>query len=169
VRLGAPVRTVRRSVDFAYARAYFGLMLRMQGRYLEALAEFKHANEPNLENTQLRSRFGYSLVRQTKQMIELDPKLPAILIGQDKPPNPAESLVLAQMCYDKKVHGASSRLWAEAFQARSSLTTCVPRTATTPPAPRPLPDREKGRTTRHLTTRLKRDGASRRLNGSRPT
>ena len=34
------------------------------------------------------------------------------------PPNRS---ALAQMCYDKKLHGASARFWAEAFQAQPKL------------------------------------------------
>ena len=54
-------------------------------------------------------------------MVELDRKLPAILSGKAKPADAAESLALAQICYDKKLHGASARLWAEAFQAQPKL------------------------------------------------
>ncbi len=54
-------------------------------------------------------------------MVELDRKLPTVIGGHDKPADAAESLVLAQMCYDKKFHGASARLWAEAFQAQPNL------------------------------------------------
>ena len=54
-------------------------------------------------------------------MVELERKLPTVIGGHDKPADAAESLVLARMCYDKKFHGASARLWAEAFQAQPKL------------------------------------------------
>ena len=43
------------------------------------------------------------------------------LSGREKPADAAESLTLAQMCYDKKLHAASARFWAEAFQAQPNL------------------------------------------------
>ena len=54
-------------------------------------------------------------------MVELDRKLPAILAGKAKPSDAAETLGFAQLCYDKKLHGASARLWSEAFQAQPKL------------------------------------------------
>ena len=48
-------------------------------------------------------------------------ELPAILAGQARPADAAESLGFAQLCYDKKLHGASARFWAEAFQSQPKL------------------------------------------------
>ena len=61
-------------------------------------------------------------VREAERKVELDRKLSAILGGREKKPSEAnESLTLAQMCYDKKLHAASARFWAEAFEARMNL------------------------------------------------
>ena len=54
-------------------------------------------------------------------MVELDRKLPAILTGTPSRADAAESLGFAQLCYVKKLHGASARFWSEAFQARPNL------------------------------------------------
>jgi serine/threonine-protein kinase len=55
-------------------------------------------------------------------MLDLDRKLPAVLAGNLKPADAAETLAFAQLCYDKSLDGSSARLWAEAFQAQPKLT-----------------------------------------------
>ena len=47
--------------------------------------------------------------------------LPSILAGRARPSDAAETLAFAQLCYDKKLHAASARLWSEAFQSQPKL------------------------------------------------
>ena len=62
-----------------------------------------------------------SRLRETERLVELDHKLSAILGGQARPADGAEMLDFAQLCHDKNLHGASARLWAEAFRTQPKL------------------------------------------------
>ena len=138
--------------------------------FVEALAELKRGHELGTKNPNWHYPSA-EWVRETERLVELDRKLPAILGGQDKPADAAESLTLAQLCYDKKLHGASARLWAEAFQAQPKLAEDMQ-------VPEPLQRRLRRGTGRlgpgqgRPTARRsepKPAGGSRRLTGSRPT
>jgi hypothetical protein len=48
-------------------------------------------------------------------------RLPAVLAGKAKPSDTAETLGFAELCYEKKLHAISARLWAEALQAQPKL------------------------------------------------
>ena len=96
------------------------MALRRSGRFEESLAEMKRSGELG------GSTAGYRVlikvgVRQAERLVELDRKLPTILSGQAKPSDAAEILILAQLCYDKKLHGASAHFWSEAFQAQPKV------------------------------------------------
>ena len=56
-----------------------------------------------------------------ERLVGLDAKLPAILSGQAKPSEVLETLGVAQLCYQKKLHGASARFWTEACFAQPKL------------------------------------------------
>ncbi|MFI5460714.1 MAG: tetratricopeptide repeat protein [Isosphaerales bacterium] len=111
---------VRLKLDYAEAHCNLGHALRQQGHYAEALAELTEGHELGSKNPNWRYPSA-QWVRATARLVELDRKLPAILSGQAKPADAAEWLPLAQMCYYKKLHGASARLWAGAFQAQPKL------------------------------------------------
>jgi eukaryotic-like serine/threonine-protein kinase len=102
------------------ARLILGFALRQQGRFIDALAEFKSGHElgSKIPGWQHPSA---EWVRNAERLVELDCKLPAILRGQDKPAGAAELLAFAQMCYYKKIYDVSARLWSEAFQAQPKL------------------------------------------------
>jgi len=106
--------------DYAKAFCNLGHALRQQGCFVEALAEFKRGHEIGSKDPNWRVPSAV-WVRETERLVELDRKLPAILAGQVKPADAAEMLGFAQLCYEKKLHGASARLWAEAFQAQPKL------------------------------------------------
>jgi serine/threonine-protein kinase len=48
-------------------------------------------------------------------------RLPAVLKGEDRPKAADEGLTLAQMCYEKALHAAAARLWADALSAEPKL------------------------------------------------
>jgi serine/threonine-protein kinase len=56
-------------------------------------------------------------------MATLEGKLPALLKGEFKPRDTAERLGLAGVCAAKKLHHASTRLYADAFAADPLLAT----------------------------------------------
>jgi len=97
-----------------------GRVFRQQGRFVDALAEVKRGHElgskkPNWHNP------SAEWVREAERLVELDRKLPAILAGKTSPLDALETMGFAWLCYYKMLHGASARLWAEAFQAQPKL------------------------------------------------
>jgi hypothetical protein len=48
-------------------------------------------------------------------------RLPAVLAGEFKPRDALESLAFAELCYEKKLHGTASRLWADALESQPKL------------------------------------------------
>jgi hypothetical protein len=50
-------------------------------------------------------------------MLALDSRLPAVLKGDDKPKEFAEGLAFGQLCFDKTIHAAATRLSADALAA----------------------------------------------------
>jgi serine/threonine-protein kinase len=111
---------LRLKSDFAEAHCNLGDALRRQGRFAEALDEYKRGHELGSKNPSWRYPSA-EWVRQAERLIALDCKLPAIFAAKAKPSDATESLELAQLCYDKKLHGTSARLSSEAFQAQPKL------------------------------------------------
>ena len=97
-----------------------GHALRRQGQFADALAELKQGHELGSKISGWRYPSA-DWVRQAEQLVALDRKLPAILTGKARPSDAAESLGMAEICYIKRLHGASARLWSEAFQAQPKL------------------------------------------------
>jgi len=112
---------IRLKPDYAEAHCNLGHVFRQQGRLVEALAEVKRGHELGSKNPNWHYPSA-EWVRGIERMVKLDRKLPAILAGKAGPSDALESLGFAQLCYDKKLHGASARFWAEALQAQPKLT-----------------------------------------------
>ncbi len=111
---------LRLKPDFAEAHANLGRALRSLGEFAEAIVEFRNARD--LAKTDAaRARQAEQELIATEQQAVIAARLPAVLSGKLKSANAAESLAFAQLCYDKKLHGSSARLWAEAFQAEPKV------------------------------------------------
>jgi hypothetical protein len=95
-------------------------LLRRQGHYAEALAEFRTGHELGSKRPDWRYPSA-DWVRQAEQLAALADRIPAILAGDDQPRDNAERLALAQMCYDTKRHAAAARLFAEAMDSDPKL------------------------------------------------
>jgi serine/threonine-protein kinase len=111
---------IRQKPDYPEAHCNLGQLLRQKGKVSEALTELKRGHELGSTNP----RWPYpseQWVKNAERLVELDGKLPAILGGKRKPADAAESLELAQLCYTKKLHGASARFWSEGFRAQPAL------------------------------------------------
>jgi serine/threonine-protein kinase len=106
--------------DLPEAHCTLGLVLRRAGRFAEALTELKRGHELGSKNPRWPHP-SEQWVKEAERLLELDGKLPALLSGKRKPSDAAESLELAQLCYTKRVHGASARFCSEAFQAQPAL------------------------------------------------
>jgi serine/threonine-protein kinase len=57
----------------------------------------------------------------TEQQARLTACLPLLLAGKLKPADAADMLGFALICYAKKLYGASTRLWSDAFQTEPKL------------------------------------------------
>jgi len=111
---------LRLKPDLPEALCNLRLVFHRQGRFVEALAELKRGHELGSKDPN-RHYPSAEWVRETERLVELDRKLPAILAGKLKPADAVETLGFAQLCYEKKLHGASARFWAEAFQLQPKL------------------------------------------------
>ena len=58
----------------------------------------------------------------TEQQASLSALLPDVLAGKTRAADAAQSLGLAQLCYEKRRYIASARLWAEAFRSQPKLS-----------------------------------------------
>jgi serine/threonine-protein kinase len=112
--------TIRLQPDCAEAHCAQGALLQAQGRFREALTEFRKGHElgsrrPGWPHPSER------FVRQAERMVALEGRLPAVIRGDEKPRDAAESLEFAYFGYQMKRFGPSARLFAEAFQADPKL------------------------------------------------
>jgi serine/threonine-protein kinase len=111
---------IRLKADYAEVHCNLGNALRSQGDYVGSLAMYRKGHELGSK------RPGWPFpsaqwVAQAERLVEVDGKLPAIFSGKVKPAHVGEILGFAQLCSAKKLHGASARFWAEAFQAQPKL------------------------------------------------
>jgi len=111
---------IRLKPDHAEARNGLGVALCSHGEYTEAIVELRKARDLAKTDAALARQFEQNLI-VTEQQARLAARLPAVLAGKRKPADAAESLGFAQLCYDKKLHSSSARLWTEAFQAGPKL------------------------------------------------
>jgi Flp pilus assembly protein TadD len=98
-----------------------GLALSSRGEWDEAIAELRKALDlAKVYNPRFVPKAELNLT-QTERQASLAARLPAILRGTLKPSDAAEMVGFAELCYERKHHGASAGLWAEAFQAQPKL------------------------------------------------
>jgi serine/threonine-protein kinase len=96
------------------------LLLKQKGRVREALAELRRGHELGLKYP------GWTYpsaewVRRAERMVALEGRLAAVLKGDDKPKDAAESLGFADLAYNARQFGPSARWYAEAFRAEPKL------------------------------------------------
>ena len=95
-------------------------MLKRQGRFREALEEYRKGHELGSKRPDWRYPSA-DWVRQAERMAALEARLPAVIRGEDKPKDGAEGIVLADMAYQTGRNGASARLYAGAFESDPKL------------------------------------------------
>ena len=100
--------------------AGLGNALQRRGDYTEAIAVLRRARDLAKDDLRFRRQVERDLA-DTEREARLAGRLPDVLAGKTKPVDAADSLAFAQLCYDKKLHAASARLWAETFQAYPKL------------------------------------------------
>ncbi len=111
---------IRLNPDLAAAHCVLGMALQRQNRFCEALQAFERGHD--LGST----REDWSLpsarwVVQARLCIDIEPRIPAIMAGKDRPANADEAAALADICYNRHFYGASARYWNDAFHAQPAL------------------------------------------------
>jgi serine/threonine-protein kinase len=113
---------IKQEPAFAEAHCNLGHVLRSQGKFAEALTELRKGHE--LGAKKLGWRYPSDRwVRDTEGLIELERRLNAILGGKEKSADASERLALARLCQEpfKQFYAASTRFYAEAFDAKPQL------------------------------------------------
>jgi Flp pilus assembly protein TadD len=112
---------LRLEAGYPQAHQNLGVALRARGEFSEASAELRKAHDlARKSNPRLAEEVERELIA-TEREAWLVAKVPDILARRLNPRDGAETLCFAQLCYDKKLHGASARLWSEAFRAEPKL------------------------------------------------
>jgi serine/threonine protein kinase/Flp pilus assembly protein TadD len=117
---------IRLKKDKADAYCNLGQVLRKQGKFLEALPPLCRGHQLGSKDP----RWPYPSarwVRDCELFLELGPKLPAVLRGQQQPQDAAEWLGFARLCQhlSKKLYAAASRFYRTAFTANPKLAEDV--------------------------------------------
>jgi serine/threonine-protein kinase len=102
-----------------------GQTLLQQGQYAAARESTQRALELFAKDAP-RRQFALQQLQQCDRMLALDKKLPAMVMGAATPANPAEAILLAQMCQQhKNRHVAAARLYSDAFAIDSKLAANI--------------------------------------------
>ena len=112
---------VRLKPDHLEAHANIGFGLRSRGDYAGAVAELRKACDLARATNPRRAEQLEPALAETEQRASRAARLPGFLAGKTRPADAADALAFAQICYEKRVHGASARFWTEAFQAQPKL------------------------------------------------
>ncbi len=105
--------------DFPEAHCNLGQVLALQGQFAEALAHRRRGHELGSQ----RPGWPYPSalrVKESERLVELDAKLPKVLMGEVEPADVGERLALAQLCQlpCKSLYAAAVRFYAGAFAAQ---------------------------------------------------
>jgi serine/threonine-protein kinase len=106
------------------AHGALGEVLLSRGRFAEARGATARALELLPEHP-LRAAVARQL-QMSEQLVSLEPRLPRLLTGEDRPASAQEGLVIATMCRHKGMHAAAVRFSADAFAARPGLADFLP-------------------------------------------
>ncbi len=99
-----------------YARDELALALRRNGRFDEAIDEYRIARALGPKVAFLQGR-----VAETERERPLMARLPAVLKAEDKPKDTAEGLAFAYLCNGLGRHAAASRFWTETLAAEPKV------------------------------------------------
>jgi serine/threonine-protein kinase len=111
---------IRLKPDDADAHTQLAHALRSQGDLATAAELLRKARDLAKADPQF-SRMIEQELAATEKLASLSAGLGDVLAGKLKPRNAAETLDFARLCYDKRIHGSSARLWNDAFQAQTEL------------------------------------------------
>jgi eukaryotic-like serine/threonine-protein kinase len=106
---------------FANGHAVLGLILLAEGRLAEARASTRRALDRIPENDPRGRALLLNTIQQCDHLLSLEPKLPAILRGDEKVASPAEGVLYAQLCFGQKRYAESARLYEDALKDEPAL------------------------------------------------
>ena len=107
---------IRLNPGNAEAHCNLAQCLQSHGDYAESLAMYRKGHELGSKRPDWRYPSA-KWVAYAERMAGLAIRLPALLKGDDRPAEIADSLALAKVCYDTKRYVAAARFWAEALEA----------------------------------------------------
>jgi tetratricopeptide (TPR) repeat protein len=111
---------IRLKTDYAVAHCNLGHSLRQKGQFSAALEHLRRGDELGKRNPHWHYPSA-RWVEQCQRLVELDSKLPDILLRKTRPANPEEGIQLARICTLKRLHRAAAGLYGEAFAVESKL------------------------------------------------
>jgi eukaryotic-like serine/threonine-protein kinase len=111
---------VRLKPNNAVSRGNLGHALRIQHDFAAAAEEYRKARDLSKKDPNKAREYDLELAN-IERMASLAPRLPAVLLGGDRPKDAVERLGFANLAYDKNQFGPSARLYAEAFAADLKL------------------------------------------------
>jgi serine/threonine protein kinase/tetratricopeptide (TPR) repeat protein len=115
---------VRLKNDDAMVHFNLGFILRDSGQFAEALTHLRRGHE--LGSKAPRSPYpSAQWVKECERLIEFEPKLPAILSGQEQPADAGQGAVYASVCQKKHLYASAARLYQEAIAAKPDLVASV--------------------------------------------
>jgi serine/threonine-protein kinase len=117
-------RAVRFKPDSAEMLFNLGFHLRDRGQLAEALTYLRRGHEV-ASKTSRRSFPSAQWVKECERLLELEPKLPALLGGKEAPANPAERADYARLCHKRRLYASAARLYREALTANPSLASAA--------------------------------------------
>ncbi len=111
---------IRLDSEYAEAHCNLGGCLQSQGDYARSLAMYRRGHELGSK----RPVWKYpseKWLANAERMAGLAIRLPALLKGDDRPKEIAESLALGKICYDTRRYAAAARFWAGALAADPTI------------------------------------------------
>jgi eukaryotic-like serine/threonine-protein kinase len=116
--IAAQRRAITLKPDFAEAHCYLGIALRDQGQFAAALRSLRRGHDLGSKRPAWHLPSAH-WVRGCERLVELQPRLPAVLKGEAQPRDADEGLRFAQLCRCTGHHRQAARLYASAFAAGS--------------------------------------------------
>ena len=112
-------KVVQLDPKFERSHATLGEALLSAGRFQEAIAEVQIALSLTPANEPVHTRLANQLNR-CQLLATLEPRLSALLAGQDKPVDTSEILGFAELCYIKQQYEVAAQLYSKGFAEISS-------------------------------------------------
>jgi serine/threonine-protein kinase len=113
-------RAIKVNPKYAQAYAALGDALLLEGRLGDSLTAIRRCVELLPKKHPSRAAAERHL-EGCKVLIALEGRLPAVLLGRDRPAHAGEGLQFAKLCRGKKRYAAAARLAAEAFARAPAL------------------------------------------------